>query len=162
MDYRDVRYALRGTEHRLNLVMLDHVISNRISLLHHLTLPYLYGELIVQTHVHLPGVLVLAISLEAAVFGYRVELRRIGATQAVIPVQGRTGVVPPHERSMRSRNALEDKLRVHRHLTRREYAAVFCRVFLEPQAAEIIALDVNDAFVAAQPAVELYDARLIV
>lgn len=117
MDYRDVRYALRETEHRRNLVMLDHVISDRISLLHHLAFPRLHGELVIQAHVYLPGVLVRAISLEAAVLSYRVELRRIGATQAVIPVQGRTGVVPPHERSMRSRNALEDKLRVRRHLT---------------------------------------------
>ena len=161
MDYRDVRYALRGTEHRLNLVMLDHVISDRISLLHHLAFPRLYGELIVQTHVRLPGVLVLAISLEAAVFGYCVELCRIDATQTIVPVQGRSGVIPPYECHMRSWNTLEDKLCVHRHLTRREYAAVFCRTFLEPQAAEIIALDVNDAFFAAQPAVELHDTRLV-
>lgn len=62
---------------------------------------------------------------------------------------------------MRSWNALEDKLRIHWHLTRRAYIAIFCLIFLELQAAEIVTLYVNDAFVTAQPAVELHDARLV-
>lgn len=85
MDYRDVRYTLRET-HRRNLVMFDHVISDRISLLHHLTLPRLHSKLIIQAHVRLPDVLVRTLSLEAAVLGYCIELCRIDAAQTVVPV----------------------------------------------------------------------------